>query len=161
MSLKKSGKWKEFKKVDSNVLKSQLTDIQYKVTQKDGTEKPFENEYWNNTAAGIYVDIVSGEPLFLSLHKYKSGTGWPSFSQTLKKQCVVEKKDRTLFFAERTEVRSAMADSHLGHVFNDGPGSEGLRYCINSAALNFIPLEKMECEGYSEFLHFFQPSVSG
>ncbi len=135
-------------------LKKKLSPLQYKVTQGNGTEKPFDNEYWDNKKDGIYVDIVSGEPLFSSLDKYDSGTGWPSFTKPLESKNIAEKKDRSLFMT-RTEVRSKLADSHIGHVFNDGPPPTGLRYCINSTALRFIPQEDLEKEGYSEYKKLF------
>ncbi len=135
-------------------LKKKLTPLQYKVTQEEGTEPAFNNEYWDNKKPGIYVDIVSGEPLFSSLDKYDSKTGWPSFTKPLVSKNILERPDNSLF-ASRTEVRSRIGDSHLGHVFNDGPPPTGLRYCMNSAALRFIPAEKLEEEGYSEFKHLF------
>ncbi len=146
---------KMFEKPSKEVLKTKLNEIQYKVTQEDGTEKPFNNEYWDNKKDGIYVDIVSGEPLFSSLDKYKSGTGWPSFTKPIKDDSVTTKSDRK-FFIKRTEVRSKLADSHLGHVFEDGPAPTGLRYCMNSASMKFIPVENLEAEGYAEFLPIFQ-----
>ena len=137
-------------------LRRRLTPEQYEVTQHEGTERPFANEYWNNHEAGIYVDVVSGEPLFSSLDKYDSGTGWPSFTQPLEGENVTTRTERSLWMT-LTEVRSAHADSHLGHVFNDGPSQEGgLRYCMNSSALRFIPVDELEAQGYGQYLPLFQ-----
>ncbi len=151
MDLKKSG---IFMKPDKSELSKSLSDMQYKVTQECGTEPAFRNEYWNNKKAGIYVDIVSGEPLFSSKHKFDSGTGWPSFTRPIQDENIVEVADNS-YFMERIEVRSKLGDSHLGHLFDDGPEDEGgLRYCINSASLRFIPVEEMEEEGYGEYIRF-------
>jgi methionine-R-sulfoxide reductase len=145
----------DFKKPSDAELKKALTPLQYQVTQHEATERPFQNEFWDNHEAGIYVDVVSGEPLFSSLDKYDSGTGWPSFTKPLETSNVKTKTDRSLFM-ERTEVRSTHADSHLGHVFDDGPAPTGLRYCMNSASMRFIPVSKLAAEGYGQYLPLFE-----
>jgi peptide methionine sulfoxide reductase msrA/msrB len=154
-NIEAASSWYDFKNPTDEELKNTLTPIQYKVTQKEGTETPFENEYWNNHEEGIYVDIVSGEPLFSSTDKFDSGTGWPSFLKPIDKDFVTEKQDYKLIIP-RTEIRSKYADSHLGHIILDGPvENDKIRYCMNSAALRFVTKEKMTEEGYEEFLYLF------
>jgi peptide-methionine (R)-S-oxide reductase len=143
-----------FEKPSDAELQRRLTPEQYSVTQHEGTEAPFRNAYWNNHRPGLYVDVVSGEPLFSSTDKYDSGTGWPSFTRPLDPSHLTTRTDHRLLF-KRTEVRSRLADSHLGHVFEDGPAPTGLRYCMNSAALRFVPVERLAAEGYGEYLPRF------
>ena len=151
--------WKVFVKPTDSELKKKLTPIQYSVTQRADTEYPFRNVYWDNHEPGIYVDVVSGEPLFSSLDKYDSGTGWPSFTRPLEAANIRTKTDHLLGYS-RTEVRSAIANSHLGHVFDDGPRPSGLRYCMNSAAMRFIPASQLEAEGYGQYAYLFRPKTA-
>jgi peptide-methionine (R)-S-oxide reductase len=143
-----------YKKPSESELKKKLTPTQFEVTQHEATERPFQNEYWDNHEEGIYVDVVSGEPLFSSRDKFESGTGWPSFTRPLAPENIKTKTDRSLLMS-RTEVRSAHADSHLGHLFDDGPKPTGLRYCMNSASMRFIPVSKLAAEGYGEYVKLF------
>lgn len=147
----------KFKKPSDEELKKKLTPEQYEVTQKEGTERPFANKYWNHHEDGIYVDVVSGEPLFSSKDKYDSGSGWPSFTKPIEKQSLKTKTDRKLFM-ERTEIRSKHGDSHIGHVFDDGPGPDGKRFCTNSSSLRFVPVKDLEKEGYGEYMKLFNKS---
>ena len=148
-----------FKKLSDGELKKTLSPLQYEVTQHAATEQPFRNEYWDNHQAGIYVDVVSGEPLFSSLDKFDSGTGWPSFTKPLEPGNIREDVDRSLFMV-RTEVRSAHGDSHLGHLFDDGPPPTSARFCMNSASLRFIPVDRLVAEGYGQYLPLFQHAAT-
>lgn len=154
-AMDRKGSERVYEKPSDQAIKAKLTPMQYQVTQQDGTEPPFRNEYWDNKKAGIYVDVVSGEPLFSSNEKYESGTGWPSFWAPIEPDNIVQHEDRKLFM-KRTEVRSRHADSHLGHVFPDGPKPTGQRYCMNSASLRFIPVEDLEKEGYGDYRRLFE-----